>query len=226
MSLFYTVSRLSLKGLFTLAYSHKVYMPEGVIFPDGAIIAPNHASFLDPPLVAISWPEPIHFFARKTLFDVSLLRPLITSLNAHPLSNANDTSSLKLACKLLDEGKKILVFPEGTRSKNGEIGPFKPGVGLLARKSGAAIIPTYIHGSYKAWPKNKKYPTLFGAKTACVFGKPILLSDFDEQDAKTLQLKITARLHEDILKLKAFYESCQDSSKLCSRSSVDRADAS
>lgn len=217
MSLFYTVSRLFLKGLFKIAYSHEVVIPEGVIYPDGAIVAANHASFLDPPIVAISWPEAIHFLARKTLFDVTLLRPLITSLNAHPLTGANDTSSLKLACRLLSEGKKILLFPEGTRSHDGELAPFKQGIGMLCRKSGAAIIPTYIHGSYNAWPKNKKYPNLFRTKTACVFGNPILLSDFDEQDPKALQLKIAARLHDDILELKRMY---------CSRSSVDRADAS
>lgn len=217
MSLFYKASRLGLKGLFALSYSHEVIIPDGVVYPDGAIIAANHASFLDPPLIAISWPGPIHFLARKTLFDVKLLKPLITGLNAHPLTGSNDTSSLKLACKLLSEGKKILIFPEGTRSIDGEIAPFKQGIGMLVRKSGAPIIPTYIHNSHKAWPKNKKYPKLFGTKTACVFGKPILLSEFTEQDPKALQIQIAARLHDEIVALKTAY---------CSRSSVDRADAS
>ena len=217
MSFFYTLSRICLTSLFKLAYSNEVIMPEGAVFPEGAIISANHASFLDPPLVAISWPEPIHFLARKTLFDVRLLKPLITSLNAHPLTGANDASSLKLACRLLNEGKKILIFPEGTRSVDGELSPFKQGIGMLVRKSGAAIIPTYIHNSYNAWPKNKKYPNLFRTKTACVFGKPILLSEFDEQDPRVLQQKIASRLHEEILGLKQLY---------CSRSSVDRADAS
>ncbi|MCE5294513.1 MAG: 1-acyl-sn-glycerol-3-phosphate acyltransferase [Chlamydiales bacterium] len=202
MSFFYTLSRASLKGLFKIAYGHEVILPEGVVYPEGAIIAANHASFLDPPLVAISWPEPIHFLARKTLFDVKLLKPLITGLNAHPLTGANDTSSLKLACRLLAEGKKILIFPEGTRSTDGELGQFKQGIGMLARKSGAAIIPTYIHNSNKAWPKGRKYPKLFAAKTACVFGKPIYLSDFEETDPKTLSLQIAARLHADIINLK------------------------
>ncbi len=217
MSLFYRLSRGCLKGFFKLAYSHQVYLPEGIIYPEAAIIAANHASFLDPPLVAASWPEPIHFLARKTLFDVALLSPIISGLNAHPLTGANDTSSVKQVLSLLASGKKILLFPEGTRTTHGNLLPFKQGIGMLARKSGAAIIPTYIHGSYNAWPKNKKYPTLFGAKTACVFGKPILLSEFDEADPKALQHKITARLESDILQLKEFF---------CSRSSVDRADAS
>lgn len=217
MSLFYKISRLCLSGLFKIAYSHEVILPEGVVFPDGAIIAANHASFLDPPLVAISWPEPIHFLARKTLFDSPLLRPLITTLNAHPLTGSNDASSLKLACQLVNEGKKILIFPEGTRSLDGSLSPFKQGIGMLMRKSGAAIIPTYIHGSYNAWPKNKKFPNLFRTKTACVFGKPLFLADFEEQDPKALQIAIASGLHKEILALQQQY---------CSRSSVDRADAS
>lgn len=217
MSLFYTLSKTCLKGLFKVVYSHQVYIPEGIVYPESAIIAANHASFLDPPLVAISWPEPIHFLARKTLFDVPLLRPLITGLNAHPLSAKNDTGSLKQALSLLAEGKKILVFPEGTRSGDGAIAPFKQGIGMLMRKSQASIIPTYIHGSYNAWPKNQKYPTLFRAKTACIFGKPIHFSDFTEEDPKELQQKIALRLQTEIAGLKQ---------QFCSRSSVDRADAS
>ena len=207
MSLFYSISKLFLKGLFKVAYSHKVYMPDDMTFPESAIICANHASFLDPPIIAISWPEPIHFLARKTLFDNALLSPIIKSLNAHPLKSTNDTSSLKLACKLLEEGKKILLFPEGTRSHTGEIAPFKQGVGMLARKSGAALIPAYIHGSNKAWPKKKRFPAFFKAKTACVFGKPILLSEFSQTDPKALQLEIAKRLQEDILQLKQVYES-------------------
>src|SRR5438552_5797557 len=121
MSLFYKASRLSLKVLFRALYSHEVYLPEQLLYNQGAIIAANHASFLDPPLIAVSWPEPIHFLARKELFEKPLLQPIITGLNAHPLGGTNDLSSLKLACKLLQEGKKILVFPEGTRSHDGKL---------------------------------------------------------------------------------------------------------
>lgn len=206
MTLFYKVSRLCLKGLFKLAYSHEVYLPEGLSVPQGAIIAANHASFLDPPLIAVSWPEPIHFLARKTLFDVPLLNPIITGLNAHPLGTTSETSSLKLACRLLEEGKKILIFPEGTRSTDGEISPFKQGIGMLARRSGSAIIPAYIHGSHSAWPKHKKFPALFRAKTACVFGMPIYLEEFGNLEAKELQFKIASRLQEEIFSLKEFYK--------------------
>ena len=200
MSLFYTVSKQLLHGLFSLFYRHKVYIPKDVLFPQGAIIAANHASFFDPPLVAVSWPEPIHFLARKTLFDQPLLRPIIMGLNAHPLKQANDTSSFKLACALLEEKKTILIFPEGTRSKDGNISPFKTGVGLLAVKTQKPIIPCYIHGSYEVWPKGKRFPSPFGHKTACLFGTPIFPDAFGA--GREAQNAIAHHLHQEIVKLK------------------------
>lgn len=199
---FYTIARTCLKGLFKVAYGHKSILQETAIISQGAIIAANHASFLDPPLVAISWPEPIHFLARKTLFDVPLLNPIITNLNAHPLGGSSDLSSLKLACKLIEEGKKILIFPEGTRSTDGSIAPFKQGIGMLAARAKCPIIPAYIHGSAKAWPKEKKYPSLFRAKTACVFGKPLMLEDFAGLEGKELQQQISLKLHAEITALR------------------------
>jgi len=200
--IFYTFTRNFLKGLFKLAYRHKSILQEGAFCPQGAIIAANHASFLDPPLIAASWPEPIHFLARKTLFEVPLLEPLISNLNAHPLGGASDLNSLKLACKLIQEGKKILIFPEGTRSEDGEIGPFKQGIGMLATRAKCPIIPAYIHGTHEAWPKKNKYPSLFSARTACIFGKPLLLEHFPDLEGKALQQQIAQKLHEEICLLR------------------------
>jgi 1-acyl-sn-glycerol-3-phosphate acyltransferase len=178
MSLFYKASRWSLKSLFSLLYSHKVSLPETLLLGQGAIIAANHASFLDPPLIAVSWPEPIHFLARKELFFNPFLRMIITNLNAHPVGTTGDTTaSIKLACKLLQEGKKVLIFPEGTRTLTGEIDTFKSGITLLAKRTGCPVIPAYIHGSYDLWPRTKARPHIFGQKTACLFGPPIAYQD-------------------------------------------------
>ena len=191
MGLFYSVSKQSLRLLFSLLYSHEVHLPKEKIYPGGAIIAANHASFFDPPLIAVSWPEPIHFLAKKELFGLFLLRSIITGLNAHPLGGKHDLSSLKLACKLLQEGKKVLVFPEGTRSPDGQIAPFRSGIGLLAKKSGCPVIPAYIHGAFELWPKTKRLPRLWKQKTACIFGSPIYLEKDDKegQDLLAQQVK-------------------------------------
>jgi 1-acyl-sn-glycerol-3-phosphate acyltransferase len=206
MSLFYTLSLRVLQGVFSAFYAHEVYIPKGMVFPKGAIIAANHASFFDPPLVAASWPEPIHFLARKTLFDVPLLNPIITGLNAHPLKGTNDLSAFKQATALLAEGKKILIFPEGTRSPDGKIAPFKTGVAMLAERTKAPIIPCYIDGSFKVWPKQARFPKPFGYKTACIFGHPIYPEDFGT--GKDAQAALTNHLHQEICKLpeSKFYE--------------------
>lgn len=206
MSLFYTLSTHVLKSLFSVFYAHEVYIPKDVAFPKGAIIAANHTSFFDPPLIAASWPEPIHFLARKTLFDVPFLRPLITKLNAHPLKGTNDLSAFKQAAALLAEGKKILIFPEGTRSDDGKLAPFKTGVAMLAERTKAPIIPCYIHGSFEAWPKQSRFPKPFGYKTACIFGSPIYSEAFGT--GKEAQAAITKHLHQEIRKLleSTFYE--------------------
>lgn len=190
MSLFYSVSRESLRLFFSLFYSHESHLPKEGIYSGGAIIAANHASFFDPPLIAISWPEPIHFLARKELFKPFLLRSVITGLNAHPLGGKHDLSSLKLACKLLQEGKKVLVFPEGTRSVDGEIANFRNGIGLLAKKSGCPVIPAYIHGSFDLWPRTRKLPRLWKQKTACIFGSPIYLTDSDAEGQELLAKRV------------------------------------
>lgn len=193
MSLFYKVSRSFLKGFFWAFYGHKVYLPKGICYPKGVIIAANHASFFDPPLISVSWPEPIHFLARKTLFDVPLLSPIIRGLNAHPLASGSELSAFKAACRLLQEGKNILIFPEGTRSAEGAIAPFKSGASLLALKAKVPIVPAYIHGSFKAWPRHNKLPLPFGYQTACVFGEPIFAEALGQEE---LTKKLEAAVRE------------------------------
>ncbi len=194
MSFFYGLSRSSLRLLFWLLYRHQTILPpEGCIKrhpTQGAILAANHASFLDPPLIAASWPEPIHFLARQSLFHKPLLRAIITRLNAHPLGGKNDVSSLKLACQLLQEGKTVLVFPEGTRTLDGQVGAFKNGITLLAKKSGCPVIPAYIHGSFDLWPRKQSHPSLWGHRTACVFGSPLYFEEHPEVFAERVQQEI------------------------------------
>lgn len=199
MAVFYSVSRSGLKCLFWAFYGHKVFIPKDVVFPKGSIIAANHASFFDPPLVAVSWPEPIHFLARKSLFDVPLLSQVITGLNAHPLASGSELGALKAACRLLSEGKNVLIFPEGTRSFDGSIAPFKAGASLLSQKAKAPIIPVYIHGSFAVWPRQKQLPAPFGYQTACVFGPPILPEQFD--DSRDGQQALTLHLQNEVQRL-------------------------
>ena len=184
---------------FKLVYRHKIYGVENI--PDGAsILAANHVSFYDPPILSISTPYEVQFLARKTLFNSILLGPLIRRLNAHPVSGkAQDIAVFKTIVRLMKAGKKIIIFPEGKRSITGDLQPIKPGISLLISRTDAAVVPVYIHGTFLAWPSNKKFPKLFG-RTACVFGKPLYFAP------KTTQEEISFQIEKEILALKKWFE--------------------
>ncbi|MES2121865.1 MAG: lysophospholipid acyltransferase family protein, partial [Chlamydiota bacterium] len=126
---------------FKLFYRHKVYGYEH-FYEGAAIIAGNHVSFYDPPVLAISWPQEVHFLAREGLFKNPLFGGLIRKLNAHPVSgDAGDIVVFKTVCQLLAEGRKIILFPEGKRSVKDELAPLKSGIAVLVARSQSAIVP-------------------------------------------------------------------------------------
>lgn len=197
----YKIVLLAVKTFFKLFYRHKVYGLENFVSGCG-IIAANHVSFYDPPLIAVSSPEEIHFLARKTLFDHQIFGAFIQKLNAHPVSGgAGDASVLRMILKLLKKGNKVLLFPEGTR-REGELGEIREGLGLLAYKSGCPIIPAYIFGADTAWPRSRKFPKLWG-RTAVVFGKPIDPAAFSHLERREAQRAIAAAFAAAINELSA-----------------------
>jgi len=191
--------------LFRIFYRHKVYGLEHYV-KRAAIIAPNHTSYWDPPAASISWPEEVHFLARESLFRNPFFGRFIRALNSHPVrGDAADISVFKTILQLLKEGKQLILFPEGERT-DGQLGEIKPGIGMLILRSKAAIIPTYLHGTYEAWGRERKFPKPFG-KTACVFGSPILWESFAHLDKKEAQIAIANHLEESLRALRKWYES-------------------
>lgn len=172
----------------------------------GGIIAANHASFYDPPLIAAGSVGEIHFLARKSLFKL-LFGKLLLLLNAHPLAaGVSSLGVIKQTCGLLKEGKKVVIFPEGERTHDGELGKMKPGVALLVAKSKCDIIPTYVHGSYDVWCRKKKVPLMHG-KLAVVFGAPLPFSMYEGLEKKEFQKKVLQDIEKSIRALKIWYES-------------------
>lgn len=190
---------------FKVFYRHKVYGLDH--FPEGStLIAPNHVSFLDPPCVAISCPGEIHFLARQSLFR-SFFGKFIRVLNSHPVQqNATNLQVMKDICILLKKGHKVLMFPEGTRSKDDTLLEIKPGIGLLLSKSESTILPTYIHGTFNIWRRGKKFPKLWG-KTAIVFGSPICWEDYADMDRKEAQQLVASHLTQSLYALRRWYDS-------------------
>ena len=128
--------------------------------PTGAaLIVSNHQSILDPPVVGGSAPRQIFFLAKAELFRIPLFGRLIHALHARPVRReGSDARALRTAARLLEEGKALLVFPEGTRSLDGRLAEAKPGVGMLAVMSGAPVVPAYVSGTLEALPKGAVRP--------------------------------------------------------------------
>jgi 1-acyl-sn-glycerol-3-phosphate acyltransferase len=133
----------------------------------GLIVASNHISFWDPPLVGAALPRESHFLAKEELFSTPLLGPAIRSVHAIPIRRGTaDLSGLARAIDVLRRGGVLLMFPEGSRMRDGELHPARPGVGMLAVHADVPIAPCYISGSNRArtwWYRGARVRISFGA---------------------------------------------------------------
>ena len=164
------------RGLF----DYRVVGVEKLQFSGPAIIACNHISFLDPPLVGIAFDEKVYSFARKTLFDHPLASMILRSWQVLPVDRDKpDAASLKSIIRLLRDGNKVIMFPEGTRSYDGVPQSAEAGVGLFIAKGRAPVLPVRLFGTHEAYPRGAK--TLRPAKITLVVG------DLWQPDLKSYQ---------------------------------------
>lgn len=157
---------------------------EHVLRSGPVLLVANHSSFLDPALVGGVVPRPLSFMAKEELFRVPLFGPLIRRLNARPVRREGaDASALRTSLRVLQDGGVLLVFPEGTRGPEGTLREPKAGVGMLAVLSGAAVVPVFIEGSGRAWPRGQRLPR--PAKVTVTFGTPKVFERKDAEGRKT-----------------------------------------
>jgi len=176
---------------------------ENVPREGGLLIISNHASFLDPPLVAVSMPRRIHFLAKEELFHVPILSWLITRLGTHPVRRGGaDRKAIEDARRLLVSGETLLLFPEGTRTIDGNLQEIKHGAIMMATNiDNLSILPVYIDGSFHALPKGKKIPR--PVKITVRIGEPFKISQKGVALPKKTYYKSTSVLfHEKIEQLK------------------------
>jgi 1-acyl-sn-glycerol-3-phosphate acyltransferase len=205
MDLFFRCASSSLYLCFRLFYECKIYGTK-TPYSGAAIIAPNHASFLDPPLIGAFWPEETHFLAKASLFEKWYMNWLLVKLHSHPVrGTAQDVQSMRMICQLLKEGKKVVIFPEGIRTEDGKLQPVKSGISMLALRMGCPIIPVYIHGTYEAWPKHSRWPR-GGSTIACIFGNPIFATNVKGLNKKAAQETMACEVQAAIEKLKSWFE--------------------
>lgn len=128
---------------------------ENLVTSGAVLVVSNHESFIDPPLVGSVYSDDMYFLARKTLFK-GIGKWLYPRWNAIPVDQERpDMASLKTIIRLLKNGKRVLVFPEGQRTLDGSLGEAQPGVGLIAVKAGVPIQPMRIRGAREALPRGR-----------------------------------------------------------------------
>ncbi len=201
MSTIYWFFWMPLRALARAFFGYRVIGKEKLVEEGGVLIASNHESYFDPPLIGFAYDRAVFYLARKTLFrgPAAWLYP---RLNAVPVNQEEpDMSSLKRIIKTLRSGERVVVFPEGARTPDGELQPAAAGVGLIAAKSRAIIQPVRIFGARECLPRGSSRVRFH--PITLVIGDPIELTPAElKARGRDEYQAISDRIMAEIAKLK------------------------
>jgi 1-acyl-sn-glycerol-3-phosphate acyltransferase len=159
MNLSYRIGWTCFRVMYAMYFRWRVFNPERVPQTGGVILASNHASFLDPPLVGSALPRAINYLARESLFRFPGIGALLRSWNSVPVDrDGGGAAGLREILNRLLAGGAIILFPEGTRTKDGKLQPARSGIGLTVIKSSAPVVPVRTFGTFEAYGRNNKFP--------------------------------------------------------------------
>jgi 1-acyl-sn-glycerol-3-phosphate acyltransferase len=159
MNLSYRIGWILFRTVYATYFRWRVFGAENVPLTGGVILASNHASFLDPPLVGSGLKRDINYLARESLFRFPGIGALLRSWNSVPVDrDGGGAKGLKKILERLFAGGAIILFPEGTRTKDGKLLPARSGVGLTVIKSTAPVVPVHVFGTFEAYGRHVKFP--------------------------------------------------------------------
>lgn len=166
----------------TLLFNLKVYGRENVPSRGGVLIVSNHQSYLDPILLPMYLDRPLNYIAKSELFKNRLSSWLLRSVfNAFPVRQGrSDVRAVKETIHRLQEGHLMNIYPEGSRTEDGEIAPLLPGVALIVERAKVTIVPAVIVGAFAAWPIHRKFPRR--APVYIRFGPPMNLAGLTREE--------------------------------------------
>ncbi len=181
-------------GLYRCRAEGAEHLPE----TGPAIIVVNHKADVDPAVVGIVFDRPLAFMAKRELFEVPVLGRLVAALGAFPIDRgAGDRAALEKALTLLAQGEALLMFPEGTRQPDDEIHEFLPGVGLLALRSGAPVVPVATRGTNRILRHGRPGLPALRVKV----GPPLDLSAVQGKRGSAAYREVAARMREAVTAL-------------------------
>jgi len=176
MTFWYLLGYSLSKAIAKTFFNYRVIGAENMIEEGPCIIAANHCSYLDPPLVGVACKRAIHYLARKTLLDWPVLGPIFPQLNVIPVDQENpERSALMGVIRVVRGGGAALIFPEGSRSRDGQLQAVEPGIGLIAAKTGAPVVPVWIDGSFAAFPPGAKFASKKPIRV--IIGQPLRMAE-------------------------------------------------
>lgn len=188
----YSFIKTLLYYFFIVFFRFKIIGAEHIPASGGAIIAANHISLWDPPVIGAACTRAIHFMAKEELFAISAFKWIITKLKAFPVRRGTaDRTAIKHAISLLKNGEILGLFPEGTRSVTGELGKPEAGIAMIVVKAGVPIVPAAIIGTNKVFKGGGIFPQFI-----IKFGKPIIINE--EKTDKEMMEKISNTIMQEI----------------------------
>ena len=200
---FYECVRVIADWFFSTFYDFSTSGKQQIPLHGSAIFAANHISFYDPPAIGARVHRPFNYFARDTLYK-GLFGKALHKLDTIPVARDNaDVKSLKAIFKALKQQGAVAIYPEGTRSADGQLAEPKPGAGMIACKSKATVIPTRIFGTFEAFGRHHKLPQL-GGSIHIAYGRPMTIDQIDPgKDHPDRYLEASRRIMAQIARLEA-----------------------
>lgn len=196
--IFYDCCRETVLWYFRIVHRHRRIGVMNIPHEGPVLLIANHQSFYDPPAIGCGIRHRhSDYLARASLFKFKPFGWLIGRLNSTPIKQGSgDTGAMKATIEKMKNGRLMLVFPEGSRSPDGEIQKFQRGVAVLLKRAHCKVVPVGIAGSYEAWPRRQKLPIPFRDKVVVCYGEPInsddLMSDGTDAALDMLRSKVEA----------------------------------
>lgn len=191
--------------IFRLFFGLEVKGAENVPDEGGVIVAANHSSYFDPPVIGVALRRQATYMAREGLFKIPLVKTFVAAFSFPVKRGRPRPSTIKEALRRLKKGELIVMFPEGGRSKDGNLSDAKRGIGLIATMSKAPVVPALIRGTEKAFPVGARL--IRPAKIKVIFGKPLIIGeeerpgDSETSDDRGFQERVAQDIMKEIKRL-------------------------
>lgn len=198
----YDFCRSCARFIGTMCQDLKVYDAKNVPLKGGVVLVSNHQSFVDPAYIAAKLPRVLSFLAKSELFKPPVFGWGIRQCNAFPVrQGAGDVGAMKASIALLQAGRALLVFPEGSRTPDGEIQPIAGGAALVIKRAKVPVVPVAIEGGFDVWPAHQLLPRT--GKVRIKFGEPVILHELDSRGIVTRVDADLRRLLGDLRAMRA-----------------------